>query len=59
VFEHLRSQKVLLEGMILKPNIVLPGSTCPQQESVDGRIEAALGADIFFWQGGPELNAVS
>jgi len=25
----------MLEGMILKPNMVLPGLTCPQQEVVD------------------------
>ena len=25
----------MLEGMILKPNMVLPGLTCPNQESVD------------------------
>ena len=35
VFDQLRSQRVLLEGMILKPNMVLPGLTCPHQESVD------------------------
>jgi len=35
VFEQLRSQRVLLEGMILKPDMVLPGLTCPHQESVD------------------------
>jgi len=35
VFEQLRSQGVLLEGMILKPNMVLPGLSCPHQESVD------------------------
>jgi fructose-bisphosphate aldolase class I len=34
VFDQLRSQRVLLEGMILKPNMVLPGLACPQQESV-------------------------
>ncbi len=27
--------RVKLEGMILKPNMVLPGLTCPKQESVD------------------------
>jgi fructose-bisphosphate aldolase class I len=33
VFNQLNSQRVLLEGMILKPNMVLPGLTClPQQE---------------------------
>jgi fructose-bisphosphate aldolase class I len=35
VFDQLRSQRVLLEGMILKPNMVLPGLTCPHQDSVD------------------------
>jgi fructose-bisphosphate aldolase class I len=25
----------MLEGMILKPNMVLPGSTCPKQEAID------------------------
>jgi fructose-bisphosphate aldolase class I len=36
VFNQLNSQRVLLEGMILKPNMVLPGLTCPTQASVDG-----------------------
>ena len=35
VFIQLNSQRVLLEGMILKPNMVLPGLTCPTQTSVD------------------------
>jgi fructose-bisphosphate aldolase class I len=35
VFIQLNCQRVLLEGMILKPNMVLPGLTCPTQESVD------------------------
>jgi fructose-bisphosphate aldolase class I len=35
VFIQLNCQRVLLEGMILKPNMVLPGLTCPEQESVD------------------------
>ena len=35
VFNQLDSQRVLLEGMILKPNMVLPGLACPTQESVD------------------------
>ncbi|CAN5752012.1 fructose-bisphosphate aldolase class I [soil metagenome] len=33
VFNQLHLQGVLLEGMILKPNMVLPGLTCPTQES--------------------------
>jgi fructose-bisphosphate aldolase class I len=35
VFNQLNSQRVPLEGMILKPNMVLPGLTCPTQASVD------------------------
>src|SRR5450830_937522 len=35
VFHHLYTQRVTLEGMILKPNMVLPGLTCSKQESVD------------------------
>jgi fructose-bisphosphate aldolase class I len=35
VFIQLNSQRVLLEGMILKPNMVLPGLTCTRQASVD------------------------
>jgi len=35
VFEHLYRQGVLLEGMVLKPNMVLPGLACLQQDAVD------------------------
>jgi fructose-bisphosphate aldolase class I len=35
VFVALHSQGVVLEGMLLKPNMVLPGSNYPTQESVD------------------------
>jgi fructose-bisphosphate aldolase class I len=35
VFRQLYKQRVTLEGMILKPNMVLPGLSCPKQESVD------------------------
>lgn len=35
VFNHLAEQDVLLEGMVLKPNMILPGLACPLQESVD------------------------
>jgi fructose-bisphosphate aldolase class I len=35
VFIQLNCQRVLLEGMILKPNMVLPGLTYPTQASVD------------------------
>lgn len=35
VFNQLYTQRVVLEGMILKPNMVLPGLTCPKQETMD------------------------
>jgi fructose-bisphosphate aldolase class I len=35
VFNQLRSQPVMLEGMILKPNMVLPGLACPTQETIE------------------------
>ena len=35
VFIQLNCQRVLLEGMILKPNMVLPGLNCPAQGSMD------------------------
>jgi fructose-bisphosphate aldolase class I len=35
VFSQLHVQGVLLEGMLLKPNMVLPGLKCAAQEGVD------------------------
>ena len=35
VFNHLYEQRVILEGMILKANMVLPGLNCSQQETVN------------------------
>jgi fructose-bisphosphate aldolase, class I len=42
VFSHLYTQRVTLEGMILKPNMVLPGLTCPKQEPVDAVADATV-----------------
>lgn len=42
VFKQLIIQRVLLEGMILKPNMVLPGLLCPQQESVEEVADATV-----------------
>jgi len=42
VFNHLYTQRVMLEGMLLKPNMVLPGLTCPRQESVIEVAEATV-----------------
>ena len=42
VFDQLDAQRVLLEGMLLKPNMVLPGVACSEQASVDGVADATL-----------------
>jgi fructose-bisphosphate aldolase, class I len=42
VFSQLYKQGVMLEGVILKPNMVVPGLTCPHQESVDEVADATV-----------------
>ena len=42
VFDVLVEQRILLEGMILKPNMVLPGLACPKQETVDEVADATV-----------------
>jgi fructose-bisphosphate aldolase class I len=42
VFSQLYRQGVMLEGVILKPNMVLPGSTCPKQETADEVADATV-----------------
>jgi fructose-bisphosphate aldolase class I len=42
VFNQLYTQRVALEGMILKPNMVLPGKDCPKQESVEEVADATV-----------------
>lgn len=42
VFLALFSQRVQLEGLILKPNMVLPGIACSQQKSVEGVADATV-----------------
>ena len=42
VFSQLYSQRVKLEGLILKPNMALPGLTCPKQEAVDEVADATV-----------------
>jgi fructose-bisphosphate aldolase class I len=34
VFDQLYEQSVMLEGLILKPNMVVPGLGCSEQETV-------------------------
>jgi len=42
VFAELLDQRVLLEGIMLKPNMVLPGYDCPQQAGVEEVAERTL-----------------
>jgi fructose-bisphosphate aldolase class I len=42
VFKELFAQRVMLEGMILKPNMVLAGLTCTTQETVDVVADATV-----------------
>ena len=42
VFKQLGAQRVMLEGMILKPNMVLPGLGCPKQETVEEVADATV-----------------
>jgi len=42
VFNQLHIQGVMLEGMILKPNMVLPGLTCPKQATVEEVADATV-----------------
>ena len=48
VFEQLYAQSVTLEGMLLKPNMVLPGLRCPEQESVEEVAEATVKCLVRF-----------
>jgi fructose-bisphosphate aldolase, class I len=43
VFNQLCAQRVTPEGLILKPNMVLPGLTCRHQETVDEVADATVG----------------
>lgn len=42
VFTQLHAQSVLLEGLLLKPNMVLPGLACAHQDSVDEVADTTL-----------------
>jgi fructose-bisphosphate aldolase class I len=69
VFDHLHIQGVLLEAMILKPNMVLAGLDCPQQDSDDEvaaatvqcfrRTVPAAVAGIAFLSGGQSAQQAS
>ena len=42
VFEQLHAQRVMLEGLLLKPNMVSPGLTCTHQDAVDEVADATV-----------------
>ena len=42
VFKHVYTQRVMLEAMLLKPNMVLPGLACVKQESADAVADATV-----------------
>ncbi|MGO8847694.1 MAG: class I fructose-bisphosphate aldolase [Methylocella sp.] len=69
VFNQLYIQGVMLEGMILKPNMAVPGLTCPKQEAVyevaDATVRCLLRAvpaavpGIAFLSGGQSSELAS
>jgi fructose-bisphosphate aldolase, class I len=42
VFNELFSQRIVYEGMLLKPNMVVPGNGCPQQATPDEVAKATI-----------------
>jgi fructose-bisphosphate aldolase class I len=42
VFDRLREQRVLLEGIVLKPNMLLSGYDCPEQAGIEEVAERTL-----------------
>jgi len=69
VFSALADQGVALEAMLLKPNMVLAGSDCPEQASVEdvasrtlrclGRVVPAAVPGIVFLSGGQSDEAAT
>jgi fructose-bisphosphate aldolase class I len=69
VFDALHRQRVVLECMILKPNMVVPGLKCPQQVSPEEVARATLAClrrkvpaavpGIFFLSGGQSDEAAT
>lgn len=69
VFEQLYHQCVMAEGMLLKPNMVLPGLACARQDSVDAVADATIRtllravpgavAGIAFLSGGQSAELAS
>jgi fructose-bisphosphate aldolase class I len=69
VFDALDAQGVTLEAMVLKPNMVLPGQDCPEQDGVEAVANATLAclqravpaavAGIAFLSGGQSAELAS
>ena len=69
VFNQLYAQGVILEGIILKPNMVVPGLSCPKQQTVAEvaaatvtslrRVVPAAVAGIAFLSGGQSSELAS
>jgi len=69
VFDALHRQRIVLECMILKPNMVVPGLKCPQQASAEEVARATLAClrrnvpaavpGIFFLSGGMSDEAAT
>jgi len=69
VFDALDAQDVTLEATILKPNMVLPGLDCPEQDGIDAVAAATLAclqrsvpaavAGIAFLSGGQSAELAS
>jgi fructose-bisphosphate aldolase class I len=69
VFDALYEQRIYLEGIILKPNMVLPGADCPVQNNADEIAHAtietflqsvpAVVTGIAFLSGGQEAELAS
>jgi fructose-bisphosphate aldolase class I len=69
VFDRLHKQRVMIEGMVLKPNMVLPGLACPEQnpddEVADATVQCLLRAvpaavpGIAFLSGGQSAELAS
>jgi fructose-bisphosphate aldolase class I len=69
VFRQLQTQGVMLEGMLLKPNMVLPGLACMTQQTVeevaDATVQSLLRAvpaavpGIAFLSGGQSAELAS
>ena len=69
VFDALDAQGVELEAMILKPNMVLPGQDCPEQDGIEAVARATLNclqqsvpaavAGVAFLSGGQSAELAS